>query len=217
MNLKNLIIIVFFNITLIVSTSNAADNYMKINYGISNNNTGITAAVESKGSMTSDEEDTGLMLSAGSMIGDFWGVDLAYYNLGSSSVKVDAGSMITSNKISYVAESAGTIKNDISGFGLGLILGNNNDLAESFALDYYVKVGAHSWDKSGSTTILDNNDGFKSSFYNEGIGAYGGLGVSMGLFNGIVLDIAYDVIGISNNVSFDNNSSLLSGGLKFKF
>ena len=217
MNIKNLLIIAIFNLTLITSASNAAENYLKINYGVSNNNTGITTSAQSKGTLTLDEEDTGMMFSVGNMVGGFWGVDFTYYDLGSSSVKVDAGSWITSNKVNYVAESAGTIKNDISGFGLGIILGSNNDLSESFNFDYYVKAGAHSWDKSGNTTILDNNDGFKNSFYNEGIGGYGGVGVSMGLYNGIAIDIAYDIIGISNDVSFSNNSSLVSGGIKFKF
>ena len=99
------------------------------------------------------------------------GVDFTYYNLGNSSVKVESGTWITSDKNSFVAQNTGTITNEISGFVMGLILGSNNDLSELFSLDYYIKAGAHNWDKSGNIDVglLDNNEGFKDNFYNKGI------------------------------------------------
>lgn len=201
--------LIFFFVFFISIALKAEENYLKINYGITNNDVSVTAV---RGTILTDDTDEGFMLSAGSMIGSNWGADFMYYDLGSTSITVDATEIIKINNVNYLAESAGTISNDISGYGMGLILANNDNL-----LSYYLKAGIHSWDKSGSTTILDNDTGFAGSFYNQGIGGYGGLGIAMNIFEKVAIDIAYDIIGLSNNASLDNNSSLLSAGFRVNF
>ena len=200
----SLVIILFLSLSI-----KAEENYIKFNYGISNNEVSTTSTV---GTIPTDESDQGFLLSAGTMIGDNWGAELMYYDLGSSSITMDAAEMITIDNVNYEAQSAGTISNSISGYGVGLILANNENL-----MNFYVKAGFHSWDKSGSTTILDNDNGFSGSFYNQGIGAYGGLGISINVLDNTSIDLAYDIIGLSNNASLENNSSLLSAGIKLSF
>jgi hypothetical protein len=201
--------LVFFLVFFISIAVNAEENYIKINYGITNNDVSVTAF---QGTIQTDGEDEGFMLSAGTMIGNNWGLDFMYYDLGSSSIKVDATEIIKIDNVLYEAQSAGTISNDISGYGLGLIVASNKKF-----LRYYAKAGLHSWDKAGSTTILDNDTAFAGSFYNSGIGGYGGLGIAVNFFEKVSIDIAYDVMGLSNDVSLSNNSSLLSAGFRVHF
>ena len=152
------------------------------------------------------------------MIGDNWGVDFMYYDLGASSVTLDAKDYIKLKNNTYEVRTAGTIKNETQGYGLGLI-GAVDAGSENFGgLSYYIKAGLHTWDRSGTkTTLLDNNTAFNSDFFNDGIGAYGGIGVSINLVKNVAIDIAYDAMGMSNNASLDNSSTLISGGLRIKF
>jgi len=75
----------------------------------------------------------------------------------------------------------------------------------------------HSWDKSGSTSILDNSTGFSGAFYNDGIGAYAGLGISINLTSNLTADLSIDTIGLNNIVSFDDSSTIGALGLKYNF
>jgi len=206
--------IIVFMITFLLSFSSSAESsYLKINYGLSSHDLSPTSTV---GTVTTDDSDTGFILSTGTLIGDFWGVDLMYYDLGSSSITVDAGEQFKMDNVNYVAASGGTISNDIDGYGAGLLLSTTNS-SGFLGLTAYVKAGLHSWDKSGSTTILDNDNAFTGSFYNDGIGAYGGIGFSLDIFNDIGVDLAYDTLGLSNDASFDNASSLFSVGVRVSF
>ena len=186
----------------------AEENYIQINYGITSHDSSVT---DVHGAVF-DNADEGFIFSAGSMIGDIWGVDLMYFDLGSQSITLDASDKIKSNKVTYIAQSAGTISSDISGYGTGIVLASTNDRVSS-----YLKVGIHSWDKSGSTTILDNDAGFAGEFYNNGIGAYGGLGLAVKAYQSVSIVIAYDIIGLSNKVGFNNSSTLFSVGLRVGF
>ena len=215
MFLKSKNLFCFF--TLVVFTffvsaiSKAETSYMKINYGISSNDMGTTTT---NGTITHDEEDEGFILSAGYMAGDLWGVDFMYYDLGSSTLgALDVGDQFKIGGNNYAVTTAGTISNDISGFGLGFIGSINQDSS----WDAYIKAGVHSWDKSGSTTLLDNSNAFAGSFFDQGIGAYGGVGVAYNVYDKISVDIAYDHIGLSKDLSFDSPSTLISLGLRFKF
>ena len=61
------------------------------------------------------------------MVGDVWGVDLMYYDLGASSLKdLDIGDNFVIDSNNYAVTTAGSITNDISGFGTGLILASDN-------------------------------------------------------------------------------------------
>jgi len=207
--------IFLFFLTFNVNAENA-DTYAKINYGISNHANGVTAKV---GTIVLDEEDEGFMFSFGRLIGTNWGVDFMYYDLGTSSIKVDAAETIQhdNNKLTYYVDTAGTITNDITGVGLGFILASETENSGLGTVNFYFKAGTHAWDKSGSTTLLLNDDGWNKSFYNEGWGAYGGIGVAADVNEQIAIDISYDMLGISNDVSFDNMATLLSAGLRMKF
>jgi len=205
------ILIKFFSLFfLFFSTSLFAENYINVSYGITTNDLSITATRST--SITKDDDDEGFILSGGTLIGNSWGVDLMYYDLGSTSIKVDALDYVKIDNVEYEVQSGGTISNDISGYGIGLIGMSDADL-----ISFYVKAGVHAWDKSGSTTILDNNNAFAGSFYSKGIGGYGGIGIGLNVIENITLNISYDIIGLSNNAQFDNASSILSGGLIFRF
>jgi len=206
-------IIVFMIAFLLSFSSSAESSYLKINYGLSSHDVSATAT---SGTITIDDSDTGFILSTGALIGDFWGVDLMYYDLGSSSITVDAEEQFKIDSVNYVAESAGTISNDISGLGAGLLLSTTNS-SDSLSLTAYVKAGLHSWDKSGSTTILDNDNAFAGHFYNDGIGAYGGIGLTLDIINDIGINLAYDTLGLTNDASFDKASSLFSVGVRVNF
>ena len=204
--------IIFFILTFLLSFNSFAENsYLKINYGISSHDLDVIG-----GGIIKDDSDTGFILSAGTLVGDFWGVDLMYYDLGSSSIAADASEQIRIDGINYYAESAGTISNDISGYGAGLLLSTTNS-SDFLALTAYVKAGLHAWDKSGSTTILDNDNAFAGHFYNDGIGAYGGIGLTLDIINDIGINLAYDTLGLTNDASFDKASSLFSVGVRVNF
>ena len=214
MSTKHINLIYFFAILafsfFISSVSKAEASYVKINYGISTHDMGTTT---NKGTITHDDEDEGFIFSAGYMLGQQLGIDFMYYDLGSSSLgALDVGDQVKIGGNNYAVTTAGTISNDISGFGIGFIGSTNQD--SSFSS--YIKAGAHSWDKSGSTTLLDNSNAFAGSFYDQGIGAYGGVGVAYN-FDTFSFDIAYDIIGLSKDASFENSSTLISLGLGFKF
>jgi hypothetical protein len=200
-----------FVMTFFVSTiSKAETSYVKINYGISNHDMGTTTTI---GTITHDDEDEGFILSAGYMTGDSWGVDFMYFDLGSSSLSsLDVADAVKIEDNTYIVTTAGTISNDISGFGTGLILASSID-----SLDAYIKAGVHAWDKSGSTTLLDNSTAFGGSFFDQGIGGYSGVGVAYNVYDTISVDIAYDVIGLSKDASFSSPSTLISLGLRVKF
>ena len=210
-----------FFICLVVSLTafglKAEGNYIKLNYGISSNTVDVTAASGTdSGTISTDEEDEGFILSGGVMIGEAWGVDLMYYDMGDSTITVTRDDILQINKANFSVSGAGDISRNVTGMGMGLIVAGDNG-SEFLSLSYYFKAGMHAWSKGGSTTLLDDNDGFKSKYYNEGIGAYGGLGVAINLLENTSLDIAYDIIGVSSNGDFDNDSSLLSAGLRVKF
>ena len=65
--------------------------------------------------------------------------------------------------------------------------------------------------------LFNNDNGWNKSYYNQGWGAYGGLGLAVNVNENIAIDISYDILGISSDVSFDNMTSLLGAGLRMKF
>ncbi len=205
------ILINFFSVIFLFFSTNlfAENNYINVSYGITTHDLPVTAT---RGTITNDDDDEGFIVSAGTLIGDSWGIDLTYYDLGSSSIKVDALDIIKIDNVDYEAQSGGTITNDISGYGIGLI-----GISDAEMISFYVKAGVHSWDKSGSTSILDNDNAFAGSFYNEGIGGYGGIGIGYNVLENITFNFSYDIIGLSNNAQFDNSSSIFAGGLIAKF
>ena len=54
------------------------------------------------------------------------------------------------------------------------------------------------------------------SFFDKGIGAYGGLGAGIDVYDNISIELAYDIIGLSKNASFEDASSLISVGIKIR-
>ena len=204
-----------FSFIFFVSITVKAENYLKINYGISNHDMDTSTFA---GTITHDDEDEGFIISGGTMLGDNWGVDVMYYDLGSSSLtSLDVGDDLKIEGDYYRVTTAGTISNDITGYGTGIILATDTDNeSSSFNVNTYFKVGVHAWDKSGSTSLLDRNDDFAGRFFDEGIGAYGGLGAGIDVFDNISIDLAYDIIGLSKNASFEDASSLISVGIKIR-
>ena len=197
------------------SISLAENGYLKINYGISAHDSRTTTT---NGTITTDDEDEGFIFSFGSMIGTNWGIDAMYYDLGTSYLaSLDVGDQFKIDGNNYAVETAGTISHDVSGFGTGLVFATNNEASEYLSVDSYIKIGVHAWDHGGSTTILDNDNAFAGSYYTQGIGGYGGVGVAFNLYDNMSLDLAYDIIGLGKEANFDNSSSLLSAGLRIKY
>ena len=213
-NKQNFFLLSFFVIIFLSNTVLANTSYFKVSYGTTSNKIGTTT--NKVGTIVTDEDDEGFMISGGSLIGDIWGVDFMYYDLGSTSIKVDAKELFVFEGNNYLASSSGTITNDISGYGGGLYISSSND-SGFLSFSGSLRIGMHAWDKSGSTSILDNNTAFESKFYNKGIGAYAGLGISLNLTDNLAADISYDMIGINNMVSFDDSSTMGSIGLKYNF
>ena len=215
-NYKNLYcFLTVLMITFFISTFTKAETgYIKINYGISSHDTGTTTAT---GTITHDDEDEGFMLSAGYMLGDAWGVDLMYYDLCSSTLgSLDSGDEFKDGLgRTHTVVTAGTLKNDISGFGIGFVGSTSQDSQ----WDAYIKAGVHAWDQSGSTTLFNDrsNKLIKDSFFTQGVGAYGGVGLAWNINDSISAGVAYDIIGLNKDVGFGNASTLISAGVGLKF
>tara|TARA_B100001057_G_scaffold493668_1_gene588629 strand:- start:351 stop:1001 length:651 start_codon:yes stop_codon:yes gene_type:complete len=208
----------FFGILILFITSNlkAESNYIKINYGLSSSEVGVTATSAS-GAITSDDEDQGYILSGGFIVGESWGVDFMYYDMGDTTITVTDDDIIKVDNSDFAVDTAGTINRNVTGAGIGLFLTGGAEEASFLSLDYSLKLGMHAWSQDGSTTLLDDNSGFKSKYYDEGIGAYSGISVGLNILNNTYLELAYDIIGVSSYGDFENTSSLLSAGLKVKF
>ena len=104
MKYKSLLFLFFSIFVFILSFSlKAQENYIKLNYGVTSNELGVTAEsgqiTDGDGVITTENDDNGYMLSVGSMIGDNWGIDLMYYNMGNSSFKIDASEIIVIDKV----------------------------------------------------------------------------------------------------------------------
>lgn len=203
-------------IFLITTNLKAENNYIKLNYGLSSSEVGVTATSES-GAITSEDEDQGFILSGGFFIGESWGFDLMYYDMGDTTLTVTDDDIIKTDNADFAVDTAGTITRNVTGTGIGLFLTGEAKESSFLSLDYSVKLGMHAWGHDGSTTLLDDNTGFKSKYYDEGIGAYSGISVGLSILDNTYLELAYDIIGVSSNVDFENTSSLLSAGLKVKF
>ena len=211
---KSVIFITFFLVSIITANSSFANSsYIKLSYGITSNSLSTTSK---SGTVVEDSDDEGFILSGGALVGDVWGVDVMYYDLGSTSIKADADEIFSFGGNTYQANTAGTISNDISGYGVGLFVASSTS-GDFLDLSGHLRLGIHSWDKSGSTTILDNDTAFAGDFYNDGVGPYFGLGFSINILENTGLDVSYDSISLSNNASMDENSSILSLGLKYNF
>ena len=200
-------------ITLFSFNTYADSSYIKLNFGISSNEVDATA---SSGTISTDDEDVGFILSGGALIGDNWGIDVMYYDMGDSTITVTSDDVLKINGSDYAIYSGGDITRNVTGLGAGFIATSNSD-GEFLSTDIYVKLGLHAWDKEGSTTLTDGNSAFNSKYYNEGIGAYAGAGFAVNVFENTSLDFSYDIIGVSSNGDFDNSSSLLSAGIRIKF
>ena len=206
-----------FSFIFFVSITVKAENYLKINYGISTHDMDTVTHAASGSTITHDDEDEGFIISGGTMLGDNWGLDVMYYDLGSSSLtSLDVGDDLKIENDYYRVNTAGTISNDITGFGTGIILTTDTDNESSINVNAYFKAGVHAWDKSGSTTLLDRNSDFAGRFFDKGIGAYSGLGAGIDVSDNISIELAYDIIGLSKNASFADASSLISVGIKIR-
>ena len=91
------------------------------------------------GTITHDDEDEGFIISGGTMLGDNWGVDVMYYDLGSSSLTgLGVGEFLTIENDTYRVNTAGAISNDITGYGTGIILTTDTDNeSSSFNVNTY--------------------------------------------------------------------------------
>ena len=213
-DLKKIIVslLVFIFISFGIS---AQDGYLNLKYGISSHDSNFTAT---SGSPTVDEDDEGLMLSAGIFITDNIGLDVMYYDLGDTSIKVSAGDIISIDGADYlIGTSSGTISNSVDGYGLGVVVASSPTNNEFLNFGVQGKLGVHQWDKSGSTTLV-HGDSIDGRFYNSGTDLYAGLGVNISMTSSIAISISYDVLGMGDNASsLDDTSSLLGLGLQVSF
>ena len=73
------------------------------------------------------------------MIGNNWGVDVMYYDMGDSTITVTSDDTNT-NGSDYAIYAAGDITRNVTGLGAGFIATNNSD-GEFLSTDIYVKLG----------------------------------------------------------------------------
>ena len=213
-NLKKIKLLFLFLIFFSLAV-NAQDGYLNLKYGISSHESNFTAT---SGSPTVDEDDEGLMLSAGIFFTDNIGIDVMYYDLGDTSIKVSAGDIISIDNADYLIGScSGTISNSVDGYGLGVIVASTPTVGDFLNVGFQGKLGVHQWDKSGSTTLV-HGDSIDGRFYNSGTDLYAGLGVNISMTSSIAISISYDVLGMGDNASsLDDTSSLLGLGLQVSF
>ncbi len=202
-------------ILILFSFSNFAKaDYLRVNYGVSS----IDSGVNLKGSgATIDEDDSGFMLSAGKTLIGSMGVEAMYYDLGESSVKGSIGDTITIDNATYVFETAGTVKNETSGYGLGIFAASEstNGLGTFSGM---LRFGLHHWDRSGSTTLIyESSKSFASRYYNDGVDLYLGIGLNAGLTENLALNVSYDSMGFADDGGYGNTGSLTSVGLTLNF
>ena len=196
---------------------NAQEGYINVKYGITSHDSNFTST---KGGSTVDEDDEGYMFSAGLfLIGDNIGLDFMYYDMGGSSIKVNAIDIIRIDGADYlVDQKGGTISNTVDGYGLGIVLASS-PIGDGF-LNFGIqgKLGLHQWDKSGSTTLLQLDSSIDGRFYDSGTDLYAGLGVNLGLTEAIAINASYDVLGFDDSASsLDSASSMYSVGLTLSF
>ena len=214
-NIKKILISLF--IFLFVPFSlNAQDAYINVKYGITSHDSNFSSKL---GGATVDEDDEGYMFSAGYfLIGDNVGLDFMYYDMGGTSIKVNADNIITIDGADYMAQTGGTISNTVEGYGLGVVLASS-PIGDGFlSIGIQGKLGLHQWDKSGSTTLLFHSSGIDSRFYDSGTDLYAGLGINVGLTEAIALNASYDVLGFDDTASsLDSASTMYSAGLTLSF
>ena len=204
-----------FIITFFYLTPLSAANYLKANYGVSSFDVDFSAY---KGSPSSDEEDSGYSLSAGLGIGDNWGVDLMYYDLGTSSITGSAKDIATIDGQRYEFKSAGTISRDTSGYGSGIFFSTSND-SGFLSVGITGKLGFHYWDRDGSTDLLVNgNTTIESHFFDSGFDAYYGVGVDLGLTESLSINLSYDAMSFADQgFSSEDMGTLASLGITAAF
>ena len=189
------------------------NSYLKINYGISSHDLSTTST---QGTVTTDNSDTGFILSAGTLIGDFWGVDLMYHDLGNTSIKGDANDIFELDGSQYQFSTGGTISNSTTGYGLGVI-GFISPEEDGF-INAFAKIGLHDWDRSGSTTLLTDNTNINSRFFDDGIDLYAGFGVDINVLESLSVNLSYDTLGFEDSAStLSRTTSLISLGLSASF
>ena len=215
-NIKKILYFVFAFL-FIPFALNAQEGYINVKYGITSHDSNFTAT---KGGSTVDEDDEGYMLSAGVfLIGDNIGLDFMYYDMGGTSIKVNADDIISIDGADYlIGKTGGTISNTVDGYGLGVVLASSQVDSGFLSFGFQGKLGVHQWDKSGSTTLLFNSQSIDGRFYDSGTDLYAGLGVNLGLTQSIALNASYDVLGFDDSASsLDSASSMYSLGLTLSF
>tara|TARA_Y100001970_G_C14117405_1_gene794392 strand:- start:917 stop:1357 length:441 start_codon:yes stop_codon:yes gene_type:complete len=145
-----------------------------------------------------------------------------YYDMGGTSIKVNAGDIINIDGADYlIGTSGGTISNTVDGYGLGIVLASSPSDSGFLNFGFQGKFGLHQWDKSGSTTLIHNSSTDKSiegRFYDSGTDLYASVGVNLGLTEAIALNASYDVMGFDDSASsLDSASSMYSLGLTLSF
>ena len=202
-------------VILILSLSSFAKaDYLKLNYGLTSND----SAVKLNGTgATIDDDDEGFMISAGTKLYGNFGLEVMYYDLGETSIKGSVGDKIKVDNAGYVFTTAGTVKNETTGYGVG-IFAESETTTGLGTFSGFVKLGMHNWDRSGSTTLIEEaSKSFASRFYNDGIDMYFGIGINAGITESIALNISYDNMGFSDDGSLDSAGSLTSIGITANF
>ena len=208
---KKIFFVVIFLFTSLPLLANDNNLYIDVNVGIANQDLNIT----SKSGTTVDDEDTGFMINLGSRISDNFSIEGMYYDMGDASIKGSANDTFVTEGLTYTWSSGGTLTSNTTGFG-GALVGY---LSTGDLLEIYGKLGIHSWDHSGSSTLLDNNDAFNSKFFDEGTDLYYGFGIDLNITNSLNINLGYDALNFADTFdpSADDYSSFLYGGIKYEF
>tara|TARA_B100000686_G_C16611161_1_gene873887 strand:+ start:256 stop:879 length:624 start_codon:yes stop_codon:yes gene_type:complete len=187
---------------------NAENAHIGLKYGISSHNIDTTVS-----GATIDEEDEGFLFEAGSFIGSNWGLELIYYDLGTAKITGSVGDSFTTNSTPYHFDTAGTVEVDTTGYGLGIFGSSSGDSLFGFN----IALGAHNWNREGSTNLLSDNTTIDDRLFNDGVDLYASLGASMNLFDIVELTVDYDTFGFSDTAGLDQTQDLVSIGFRSRF
>ena len=200
------ILFLFYSLNL-----NANGLYTIAKYGITASNDNITK--KGAGAIIENESE-GYMVTLGIGLSSNWGTEVMYYDLGETTIKGKVGEKFLIEKATFSFDTAGTVKNSTTGYGTGV-----RYMSSTEGLNFYAKAGMHVWDRSGSTTLLNDNDkAIDSRFYNDGADLYFGFGINYQVFGALSVNASYDAMDFGDTgTGLSDMGSMMSLGLKFDF
>ena len=207
----------FIIILLFINQKIFAEEYnLKFNYGLAKHDDSSFSSTNSN--IKFDDEDTGYIISLSKKLNNLLGFEVAYYDLGETSISGNLNEAFTYEKGVYQFKNSGTISRNTIGYGVAGIITSPQQF---FNTSGYFKLGFHNWKHEGTTDLLYGSiDTFKSHFYNTGYDLYSGLGVDYQILKNINLNFEYSYFSFNDSTFgqiIGKPITLLSMGIGISF